>query len=590
MVQRMTNRSLRLFIGLFVCISSLIFAQDNQKPLQKDPYFTPKTVPQKNAPPPEKVKHIHSDELRKDPAKYDGNNYFTGNVQFEHQGSLLNADLVIVYEGQNFVKAIGNVKLQNADGSVITADEMEYDGNTQRGIARKNVVLTDPKGTVIKTETMYYDRVSNQAYYNTGGTINDGKSTTYSKSATYFLATRTIDLSGRVKIEDAQYVLEGDNVVQNQNTNIVNINGPTTIINKKNPKNRIVTDKGNYNTNTKEAFLYKNSKVFYNDKILTGDEMYYNQLTGFGKATGNVTLDDPNEKRWIKGGYGEIFEKKDSAMMTKNPYAVKALEKDSMYFAAEKIISFQKPDSSDATVKKSFLRAFRKGRFYKSNAQGRADSIAFNETDGVLHMYREPILWSNGKQVTGNKIEAYFNTQKENIDSLKVIGNAFAISKVDSLNMKDEFNQVKGKLMTVYYGEGNNIREAKVIGNAQAITYSDDENTQTKKKERIGISVSTCGIIDAIFEEKALYVVECNIGAASDTFPMSMIEPSKRKFPDFNWNTKDRILKWQDILVDSPNYPEIKYESDTTLYDSAQKVIEDEKAKEEAKKPKRVRK
>ncbi|MFY7816190.1 MAG: OstA-like protein, partial [Chryseobacterium taeanense] len=159
----MTNFSFRLIIGLFVCISSFIFAQDNQKSLQKDPYFTPKTAPQKNAPPPEKVKHIHSDELRKD-EKYDGNNYFTGNVQFSHQGSLLNADLVIVYEEQNFIKAIGNVKLQNADGSVITADEMEYDGNTQRGIAKKNVVLTDPKGTVIKTETMYYDRVSNQAY------------------------------------------------------------------------------------------------------------------------------------------------------------------------------------------------------------------------------------------------------------------------------------------------------------------------------------------------------------------------------------------------------------------------------------------
>lgn len=579
---------MRLIFVLLVFISTFAFAQDQPKPLQKDPYFTPTTVPQKNAPPAEKVKHIHSDELRKDD-KYEGNNYFTGNVQFSHQGSLLNADLVIVYEEQNFIKAIGNVKLQNADGSVITADEMEYDGNTQKGIARKNVVLTDPKGTVIKTETMYYDRISNQAYYNTGGTINDGKSTTYSKSATYFLTTRTIDLTGRVKIEDAQYVLEGENVVQNQNTNIVDINGPTTITNKKNPKNRIVTDKGNYNTNTKEAFLYKNSRVFYNDKILTGDEMYYNQLTGFGKATGNVTLDDPKERRWIKGGYGEIFEKKDSAMMTKNPYAVKALEKDSMYFAAEKILSFQRPDPADIKVKKSFLRAFRKGRFYKSNASGRADSIAFNETDGVLHMYTEPILWSNGKQITGDKVEAYFNTEKEHIDSLKVLGNAFAISKVDSLNMKDEFNQVKGKLMTIYYGEDNNIKEAKVIGNAQAITYSDDVNEQTKEKERIGISLTSCGIIDAIFEEKMLYVVACNIGANSDTYPMSKIEPAKRKFPDFNWNTKDRILKWQDILVDTPNYEEIKYQSDDVLYNKAQEAIDKERAKEEAKKPKRVR-
>jgi hypothetical protein len=44
-------------------------------------------------------------------------------------------------------------------------------------------------------------------------------------------------------------------------------------------------------------------------------------------------------------------------MMTKNPYAVKAMEKDSVYFAAEKIISYQRPDSLDIKVKKSFLRA-----------------------------------------------------------------------------------------------------------------------------------------------------------------------------------------------------------------------------------------
>jgi hypothetical protein len=26
--------------------------------------------------------------------------------------------------------------------------------------------------------------------------------------------------------------------------------------------------------------------------------MYFNQITGFGKATGNVTLDDPKERRY----------------------------------------------------------------------------------------------------------------------------------------------------------------------------------------------------------------------------------------------------------------------------------------------------
>ncbi|MEJ5050239.1 OstA-like protein [Chryseobacterium culicis] len=579
---------MRIALFLLIFISTLSFAQD-KTPVKRDPYLqAPSPTQPKQVRPEDKVKIIHADEIKKDPEKYDGNQYFTGHVQIEHQGSILTADEVILYNEENFVKAIGNTRLQNTDGSVITAGEMEYDANTQKGVARKNVVLTDPKQT-IKTDILYYDRLANQAYFNTGGTISDGQNVTYAKVGTYFLNTRVVDLTGNVKIETPQYTIEGPNIKQNQNTKIADFLGPTTITSKTNPRNRIYTEKGTYKMDSKEAFLTKNSRIYYNEKILTGDDMYYNQISGFGKATGNVTLDDPKEKRYIKGGYGEIFEKKDSAMMTKNPYAVKVMEKDSIYFAAEKIISYQRPDSLDIKVKKSYLRAFKKARIYKSNAQGRADSIAFNETDGIMHMYTNPILWSGEKQVTGDKVEAYFNTQTEDIDSLKVIGNAFAISKVDSLTLKDEFNQVKGKFMTVYY-EKNAIKEARVVGNAQAIVYVDDTDQETKKQERIGITLSTCGIIGALFEERALQIISCSIGAVSDTYPMSMIEPSKRKFPDFNWNTKDRIRKWQDILVDTPNNEEIQYTADSELFDKAQKAIDDEKAKEEAKKPKRTRK
>ncbi|PWN60701.1 OstA-like protein [Chryseobacterium oncorhynchi] len=580
---------MRKILFLLLFISTLSFAQE-KTPVKRDPYLqTPSSAQPKQLKPENKVKIIHADEMSKNPEKYEGNQYLTGNVQIEHQGSVLTADEVIIYNEENFVKAIGNTKLQNADGSVITAGEMEYDGNTQKGVARKDVVLTDPKQT-IKTDILYYDKLNNQAYFNTGGTISDSQGNVmYTKSATYFLTTKMIDFVGNVKIDNAQYIIEGANIKQNQNTKVAEFFGPTTITNRANPKNRVYTERGTYRMETKEAFLNKNSKIFYNDKILTGDDMYYNQLSGFGKATGNVTLDDPKERRYIKGGYGEIFEKKDSSMMTKNPYAVKIMEKDSIYFASEKIISYQKPDSSDIKIKKSYLRAYKKARIYKSNAQGRADSIAFNETDGIMHMYTNPILWSGEKQVTGDKVEAYFNTKTEDLDSLKVIGNAFAISKVDSLTLKDEFNQVKGKFMTVYC-ENNDIKEARVVGNAQAIAYVDDVDKETKKPERIGITLSACGIIGALFEERGLQIISCSIGATSDTYPMSRIEPARRKFPDFNWNTKDRIRKWQDILVDSPNYEEIKYSSDNELFDKAQKAIDDEKAKEEAKKPKRVRK
>ncbi|PQA95755.1 organic solvent tolerance protein OstA [Chryseobacterium shigense] len=577
---------MRIILFLLLFISAFSSAQDN-KTTQMDPYIQNKGKPLPAVRPEDKVKIIHADEFKKD-TKYEGNQYMVGHVQIEHQGSILYADEVILYNDQSLVKAIGNAKLQNADGSVITAQEMEYNGVTQKGVAKKDVVLTDPKQT-IKTDILYYDRLANQAYFNTGGTISDAQNVMYTKSATYFLNTKMIDFVGNVKIDNPDYIIEGVNIKQNQNTKVAEFFGPTTITNRANRKNRIYTEKGTYRMETKEAFLNKNSKIFYNDKILTGDDMYFNNITGFGKATGNVTLDDPIERRYIKGGYGEVFQKKDSAMMTQSPYAVKIMEKDSIYFAAEKILSYQRRDSADITIKKSFLRAYRKGRIFKSNAQGRADSIAFNETDGIMHMYTKPILWSGEKQVTGDKIEAYFNTKTENIDSLKVIGNAYAISKVDSLNLKDEFNQVKGKFMTVYY-QNNEIKEARVVGNAQSIAYVDDVDQETKKPQRIGITLSTCGIIGALFEETGLQIISCSIAANSDTYPMSKIEPEKRKFSDFNWNTKDRIRKWQDILVDSPNYEEIKYSSDNELFNQAQEAIDKEKAKEEAKKPKRVKK
>lgn len=577
---------MRYYFVFFAFIFTQIFAQKQPTKLSpsKEPFFL-QNINQKQE---EKVKHIHSDTFGVSKNKFDGNPHFSGNVIFTHQGSTLMADEVILYQEENFVKAFGNVKLQNADGSIITADEMEYDGNTERGIARKNVVLTDPKQT-INTNILYYDRKTNQAYFNTGGTIRDYQgSVMHTKSATYDIGAKEIDFTGNVRIDNPKYILEGANIKQNQQTNTAHFSGATTIFDKKNPRNKVYTEQGSFNQSTNEVFLNKNSVIYYNNKKLTGDRLYFNRNTNFGKGDGNITLDDPYENRYIKGGYGEIYQDKDSAMVTDKPYAVKILSKDTIYFSAEKFITFQKIDKKTQT-KKSYLRAYKRARFFKSNAQARADSISFDETDGVLHFSIKPILWSGEKQVTGDKIEAYFNTKNENIDSLKVIGNAMAISKSDSLNLKDEFDQIKGRRMIVIYEE-NQIKKAKVIGNAQAITYADDINEKTNKKERIGVNLSTCGEIVADVEERKIQVVSCNIGASMETYPMSFISKEKRFFPDFNWNTKDRLRRWQDIFFDSPNYEEIKYTSDNTLYENAQRELNNKKAKEESTHPKRKKK
>ena len=69
---------------------------------------------------------------------------------------------------------------------------------------------------------------------------------------------------------------------------------------------------------------------------------------------------------------------------------------------------------------------------------------------------------------------------------------------------------------------------------------------------------------------------------------MSMIAPDKRKFTDFNWNTKDRPRKWEDIFLDTPNYEEVKYETDDTLYQKRKNFVKKKKPRKNQKPSKEI--
>src|SRR6218665_1716526 len=121
------------FVVLFFIIVK-IFGQvvpTQNTGLVKDDFF--KNSNPNNTQASKKVINKHADTFGIKADKYEGNPVFSGNVVFEHQGSVLTADEVVFYQKENFLKAIGNVVLTTADGNRITAEEMEYDGNTERG-------------------------------------------------------------------------------------------------------------------------------------------------------------------------------------------------------------------------------------------------------------------------------------------------------------------------------------------------------------------------------------------------------------------------------------------------------------------------
>ena len=549
-------------------------------------------------PPPKKIKHMHSDVMRVLPSKFEGNPFAYGKVGFEHEGTRLYSDSAVYYQKENYFRAWGNVRMIN-DTVTMTSDSLEYDGNTKIAkafdrvhmkdkkselfadyveynretdiaIASGNVVMIDPSQRV-ETPYMVYNRKTGEAYTDQGAIIRGKDGTvTHTQILKYNANTKTIDFDRNTTIETPDYRINSDKMIMNQSTDVTEFIGRTTITDRKNPRNYISMPNGGgiFNKRTGEAFLNKRSTVYRDGKELHGDEMYFNDKTGYGWAKGNVLIDDPEEQRFIRGEYGEAFRELDSAYVTGNAYAVKAFSTDSLYFHADTIMAVQRKDSTKV------LKAYFNARYFKSNAQGKSDSIFYNETIGLMKFFRDPIMWSGEQQITGDTIYAYNNPVLEVMDSIRVFNNSFAIAKVDSLNEK-EFNQVKGKFMTGFF-LNNKLNLVEVHENAQALNFVDDEDQETKVKERIGINTSDCGIIEAEIKGSDVEVLACRIQATSKLYPESKLPEKARYLKDFKWRGDEKMLRWQDIFDDPPAYLEVKIKENSTETKELEQINLDE--------------
>lgn len=577
------HKQYSLFFILFLACCGIIQAQV-QKGLKNDP--------------PKKIKHIHSDVMKVTPEKFDGNLFAYGNVVFEHDGTRLYSDSAVYFQKENLFRAWSNVKMIN-DTVYMSSDSLEYDGNTkitkamgkvhmkdkkselfanfveynrntEIAVAQGNVVMTDPNQR-IETSYMTYDRKTGIAYTNAGAIIRGSDGTvTHTQILTYNANTKTIDFDQNTMIETPEYRINSDKMKMNQETNITEFIGRTTITDRKNPRNYIVMPEGGgtFNKKSGEAFLNKRSTIYRDGKELSGDRMYFNDKTGFGWAKGNMLIDDPEESRFIRGDYGEVHRDVDSAFVTGRAYAVKAFSNDSLYFHADTIMVVKRADSTRV------LKAYHKAKYFKSNAQGKSDSIFYNETIGLMKFFKDPIMWSGEQQITGDTIFSYNNPEKQVLDSVRVFNNSFAISKVDSLTTK-EFNQVKGKFMTGYFLD-NKLKIVEVHENAQSITFVDEEKKDSVEKERIGINRSDCGIIEAEINGNDVEVLACRVQANSKLFPESKLKEEDRFLKDFRWRGNEKMKTWLDIFEDPTEYIEININEKSVKPDETEKIDIDE--------------
>lgn len=491
------------------------------------------------------VKEINytSERTSKNEEKYPGAliMYKVNNqVTFEHEGIKVWSDQAIFYKDENFFRASGNVKMIQGDSITLTSEYAEYDGTTEFAFASNDVFL-ETNTTTLMTDSLFFDRQKQQAFYRSGGTVRDTASTITSKIGHYYTEDKMYSFKRNVVVTSDEYVINSNHIDFYTESGHAYLYGPSTITST---ESELYCERGFYDTHKDYGYFVKNSKIYYENRELEGDSIYFDRPSGFASATNNIRVTDTVNETVARGHYAEVFREKDSLFITKQALVSKRQQTDSIHIHSDTIMVTGKPDQR-------IIRAFYNAKFLKEDMNGKADSIYMGEAEGITRMLGRPVIFSDLTQMTGDTIELFNDTKTNKLDSLSVFNDAFLVQK-DTL---DGYNQVKGKVM---YGlfEDNKFSEANFIKNTETIYYWRDD----KDGELVGINKAVSSAIRVEFEDSEVRSIEYIESPENITHRPSDFPENARKLRGFIWRGDERILNKAGLFIDDPplDLPKIK--------------------------------
>lgn len=483
------------------------------------------------------IKIVYGGNLKVDENKYPGAKIFSktksGQVRFEHEGMDLWCDRAVLFQDKNWVKAYGNVFIQQGDSVEMSSEYIEYDGNTKLAISKRNVRLQNTEMT-LTTDTLYFDRSLQEAYFKTKGVVKDSETTLKSIEGRYFMEKNKYQFLKDVEITNPEYKVNSAQLDYYTNSKHAYMYGPSTI---KGKDYTIFCKRGFYNTVTEKGYFVKESQIDYDNRIINGDSLYFEKNTEFASATNNIKITDTINNMVLKGHYGEIFKAKDSAFITKRAVAISLIETDSMYIHGDRLLVTGPEDNR-------IIRAYNNVKFFKTDMSGKCDSLFADNKSGITKLLRRPIMWNGDSQMTGDTIFLISNVKTEKLDSLKVINNAFIVQK-DTLG--EGYNQVKGKNL---YGkfEDNKLYEVDVVKNTEVVYFMYND-----KNEFIGIDKTICSAINLTLSNNQIEDITFFTRPDGVIYPDKDLPKNARKLRGFIWRGDERMYSKDDIFDKDDN-------------------------------------
>ena len=472
-----------------------------------------------------------------------------GNVQFEQQGMLMTCDSAHFYSEKNSLDAFGNVHIQQGDSINMYGQKLKYDGNARKAELSDNVSMTDGDMT-LSTDAIVYDLNEKVASYSTFGKIVDKENTLTSSSGSYSTESKMLSFRRSVVLVNPEYVMRCDTLHYFPLSKTAYFLGPTTI-KATNNSNFIYCENGFYDTNADICQFQKNAYIITKDQTLKGDSIWYNRKIGIGKAMKNVEITDTTQKITIRGELAIHNELTDVSMITDHALFIQAFKEDSLFLHADTLKSITLHDSLEEKGKKAdeddtlsdkkekkpntVVLGYNHVRFYKTDLQGKCDSLNWTSADSTMRLFGDPVLWSGGSQLTAEKV--FIQTASGEIMRLNMDNNAFIISKEDSTR----YNQIKGKKMTGYF-KNNSLYQIYVEGNGQTLYYAKDQGMI------MGVNRADCSSLKIGIKDDEVQNISFYNHPEATLYPPLDLPPKEALLKGFQWREKEQPLSVKDLF------------------------------------------
>jgi len=277
---------------------------------------------------------------------------------------------------------------------------------------------------------------------------------------------------------------------------------------------------------TEKAYFSENAVAETPDYILKGDSLWYSSNEDDGFVQGRVSIQSKADSLFIYGDEGFRKGKKGIVEVYGENALLKKIEKgDTTYILADTLLSIE-----DTVLKQQKqILAYNHVRIYKSELQGKCDSLNYSFADSAIYFYNTPIMWNNSSQITGDSMHVQFKNKE--IDKVFTTGHSFTIQN----HHTNQYDQIKGR-ETIADFVNNKLDKIYVNGNGECMYFSNDD----EKFVFNGVNKIECSKMIVGFENSELVDVTFLTLPKAHFYPPHTLTKEIMFYEGFSWKISER--------------------------------------------------